>query len=77
VCSWLGTGVDLTAVTGNIIGLTVLGNHIVVLNSLEAISELLEKRGINYAHRPVFTVVGELMGLDQVRFQPCCERYER
>lgn len=51
---------------GNLVFFHGLGNYILVLNSLEAIQDLLDKRGPNYSHRPVFTVVGELMGLGQV-----------
>lgn len=33
---------------------------------MEVINDLLDKRGNIYSDRPNFTVVGELMGLDQV-----------
>ncbi|KAF5370376.1 hypothetical protein D9758_006898 [Tetrapyrgos nigripes] len=42
-----------------------LGNSVVVLNTMEAITDLFDKRGNTYSHRPVFTVVGELMALGQ------------
>ncbi|KAI0764639.1 cytochrome P450 [Fomes fomentarius] len=42
-----------------------LGNGILVLNSTKAITDLLEKRAAVYSDRPNFTVVGELMGLNQ------------
>jgi hypothetical protein len=38
----------------------------VVLNSLDVVVELLQRRAWNYSHRPVFTMIGELMGLDNV-----------
>ena len=38
--------------TGDIVGLNVLGKPLVVLNSREAISDLLEKRGSIYSDRP-------------------------
>lgn len=44
-----------------------LGNHVLVLNSMRVITDLLEKRATVYSDRPSFTVVGELMGLGQVR----------
>ncbi|KAJ7618383.1 cytochrome P450 [Roridomyces roridus] len=44
-----------------------LGNSILVLNSMEAITDLLDKEGGISSDRPVFTVVGELMGLGQAR----------
>lgn len=56
----------LTSSIGDIIGLRVLGNNILVLNDLKTINDLLDKRGATYSHRPVFTVVGELMELDKV-----------
>lgn len=52
---------------GDIISLCVLGTDVVVLNTHKASVDLLEKRGSIYSGRPVFTVVGELMGLNQVR----------
>ncbi|KAJ3972753.1 cytochrome P450 [Lentinula raphanica] len=50
---------------GDIIFLHGLGTNVLVLNSQKAVNDLLEKNGTNYSHRPVFTVSGELMGLDQ------------
>ena len=57
---------------GDLVGLNVLGTKILVLNSQKAINDLLDKRGNIYSDRPVFTAVGELMGLDKVRiYAPC------
>ena len=53
--------------TGDVVYLDVLGNSILVLNSLEAINDLFDKQALNYSDRPTFTMVGELMGLDRVR----------
>ncbi|KAJ7631344.1 cytochrome P450 [Mycena polygramma] len=50
---------------GDIVYLEVLGNSIVVLNSMTAVTDLLEKRASNYSHRPTFTMSGELMGFDR------------
>ncbi|KAJ3785736.1 cytochrome P450 [Lentinula aff. detonsa] len=50
---------------GDIIFLHGLGTTVLVLNSQKAVNDLLEKKGSSYSHRPVFTVAGELMGLDQ------------
>ena len=44
-----------------------LGNRVFVLNTLDAIAALLERRADVYSDRPVLTVGGELIGLDQVR----------
>ncbi|KAF8993245.1 cytochrome P450 [Cyathus striatus] len=40
------------------------GKGILVLNSLQAVVDLLEKRSDIYSDRPTFTMVGEMMGLD-------------
>ncbi|KIP07594.1 hypothetical protein PHLGIDRAFT_70828 [Phlebiopsis gigantea 11061_1 CR5-6] len=50
---------------GDLVGLDVLGTKILVLNSQKTINDLLDKRGNIYSDRPVFTAVGELMGLNQ------------
>lgn len=39
-----------------------LGNHLLVVNSIEAIYELLEKRYNLYSDRPILVMVGELTG---------------
>jgi len=36
---------------------------------MKTINDLLDKRGEIYSDRPVFTVVGELMGLGQVKLR--------
>lgn len=51
------------ATYGNLLHIHGLGNNIIVLNDIKAANDLLDKRGAIYSHRPVFTVVGELMGL--------------
>ncbi|KAF7980002.1 hypothetical protein HWV62_40100 [Athelia sp. TMB] len=48
----------------DIIYLDVFGTRIVVLNSFEAITELLEKRARIYSSRPRFVMVQELMGCE-------------
>ncbi|CAJ2508933.1 Uu.00g139590.m01.CDS01 [Anthostomella pinea] len=45
----------------DILGFTVLGRPIVVLNSVEAARDLMDKKGANYADRPRF-VLFEVMG---------------
>jgi hypothetical protein len=54
---------------GDVVYLSVLGQPIVILNSLKAVKDLLDQRSSIYSDRPIFTMVGELMGLDQVRHQ--------
>ncbi|KAI0928027.1 hypothetical protein AcW2_004170 [Taiwanofungus camphoratus] len=50
---------------GDLVFFRGLGNNVLVLNSMRVINDFLDKRGNIYSHRPDFTVVGELMGLDQ------------
>ncbi|KAF9022867.1 cytochrome P450 [Hymenopellis radicata] len=47
---------------GEIMSFTVLGHPIVVLNSLKAANDLLDKRSRNYSARPRFHMAAELMG---------------
>ncbi|KAI6045314.1 cytochrome P450 [Pisolithus marmoratus] len=49
---------------GELVYVEALGSRILILNSLEAVSDLLESRPANYSDRPTFAMVGELMGLD-------------
>ena len=42
---------------GDILHLTVFGQHIVVLNSIESAVTLLEKRSDRYSDRPVFPML--------------------
>ncbi|THH21271.1 hypothetical protein EW146_g251 [Bondarzewia mesenterica] len=50
---------------GDLVFLHGLGTNVLVLNSMKAINDLFDKRGNIYSHRPIFTVVGELMKLNQ------------
>ncbi|PIL24686.1 cytochrome P450 [Ganoderma sinense ZZ0214-1] len=54
---------DMCAQYGDILHLKILGQHIVVLGSPEAISELLEKRSANTSDRPQVPLM-ELTGID-------------
>ncbi|KAF9069142.1 cytochrome P450 [Rhodocollybia butyracea] len=49
---------------GDMIYIYIFGNPILVLNSAQAISDLLEKRSVNYSSRPIRTMVVELIGWD-------------
>jgi hypothetical protein len=40
--------------------LNVLGQHFVILNSLEVITDLFEKRSSNYSDRKQMTMINEL-----------------
>lgn len=50
---------------GDLVYFHGLGNNVLVLNSMEAIKDLLEKKSRIYSDRPIFTVVGTMMGLGQ------------
>nr|QPP19119.1 cytochrome P450 CYP1 [Wolfiporia cocos] len=47
---------------GEIMHLSVLGQHVIVLSSADVITELLEKRSANYSDRPRFPMAGEMIG---------------
>jgi hypothetical protein len=51
---------------GDVVHLSGLGSSVVILNSLDAANDLLDKRGNNYSDRPIFTVVGEMMRCEKV-----------
>lgn len=53
--------------TGDLVFFHGLGNHILVVNTLQTIHQLFDKKAIIYSDRPSFTVVSELMQLGQVR----------
>lgn len=54
--------------TGDVIYIYVFGNPILVLNSAEAVNDLLERRSGNYSSRPVRTMINELCGFSTL----CC-----
>ncbi|EJD43161.1 cytochrome P450 [Auricularia subglabra TFB-10046 SS5] len=47
---------------GPVLHLRALGRHIIVLDSLQAAVDLLERRGANYSDRSRMPLIGELMG---------------
>lgn len=47
-------------ITGDVFSYEVLGQRIIVLNSLEATQELFEKRSANYSDRPRMPMICEL-----------------
>lgn len=49
---------------GDVVHLSVFGQTIIILSSLEAISDLFEKRSTIYSSRPHSTMLHELMGMD-------------
>ena len=51
--------------TGDIVSVSLFGKNMVILNSLEAANELLDKKGAIYAARPVLPVSGNIMKCDR------------
>ncbi|EMD35960.1 hypothetical protein CERSUDRAFT_115908 [Gelatoporia subvermispora B] len=61
---------------GDLVMFKGLGNHALVLNSLQAMNDLLDKRGNNNSHRPISIYGGELLGLNEsVVFLPYGEEW--
>jgi hypothetical protein len=59
-CNWSNDGVGLAGDTdSDVLFFETFGTKWVVLNSLRAAVELLEKRGANYADRPRFVMFEE------------------
>ncbi|KAG1849428.1 cytochrome P450 [Suillus subalutaceus] len=50
---------------GDVVYAEALGNSILILNTIESVTDLLVKEPTVYSDRPTFTMVGELMGLDK------------
>jgi len=46
----------LGKIYGDVVHLRVLGRSLIILNSVQAAVELLEKRSANYSDRPKFTI---------------------
>ena len=69
-----GTNIDTLAYAhlilhgspGDVVYLEVLGKPMLILNSMDAVNDLLDKRGDIYSCRPTLTMGGELVGFDQV-----------
>ncbi|KAF8643331.1 hypothetical protein AX16_009060 [Volvariella volvacea WC 439] len=49
---------------GDMVYVEAIGNGILILNTIEAVNDLLDRRPSIYSDRPTFVMVGELMGLD-------------
>ncbi|ELU40025.1 cytochrome P450 [Rhizoctonia solani AG-1 IA] len=48
--------------TGDMFYLSILGKPLIVVNSMQIASDLLDKRSVNYSERPTFQMAGEIMG---------------
>ncbi|KAF9006294.1 cytochrome P450 [Hymenopellis radicata] len=50
---------------GDIMYLDIAGQGILVLNTIDTVNALLVEKASNYSDRPTFTMIGDLMGLNQ------------
>ncbi|KAF9016298.1 cytochrome P450 [Hymenopellis radicata] len=63
---------------GDVVYLNIPGTPIVILNSLKATNELMEKRSANYSDRPYSHMINDLMGWDfDVVFMGYSERWRK
>ncbi|KAA1466823.1 cytochrome P450 [Dentipellis sp. KUC8613] len=63
---------------GDVIHARVFGREMVILNSLTAAQDLMEKRSLNYSCRPRMVLMSELMGWDSViTNMPYGERFRK
>ncbi|KAJ7092623.1 cytochrome P450 [Mycena epipterygia] len=60
VPQWL-TYKDWAEKYGEIVSIEVFGSRVIILNSLQAVTELLEKRSANYSDRPPMHMANDLM----------------
>ncbi|KAG1723174.1 cytochrome P450, partial [Suillus paluster] len=51
---------------GDISHIEVLGQHIIVVNSVKIAMDMLDKKSTMYSDRPVFPMAGELVGLKHI-----------
>lgn len=50
---------------GDVVHFRAFRKSYLILNTLESATELLEKRGSIYSHRPILVMLGQLMGLNR------------
>ncbi|KAF7371338.1 Cytochrome P450 [Mycena sanguinolenta] len=62
---WLNFA-KLGEVWGEISSLTVFGQTMIIVNSLQIAEDLLETRGVNFSDRPVMPMAGDLMGFNNI-----------
>ncbi|OSD00652.1 cytochrome P450 [Trametes coccinea BRFM310] len=58
---WLGYAALARKYASDVVYFTVLGTHLLVINSFEAARDLLDKRGALYSDRPRLVMIKELM----------------
>ncbi|KJA26070.1 hypothetical protein HYPSUDRAFT_36932 [Hypholoma sublateritium FD-334 SS-4] len=77
---WL-TYTEWARIYGDVFSFSVFGKTTVVLNSIEAVTELLEKRSSNYSDRPRMVMANELMNWDwdfaHMRYSDWWRRHRR
>ena len=61
-----------TRILGDLVYFQGFGKSLLVLNSLQAMTDLFEKRASKYSHRPNIIFGRELIGMGQVTFGPPC-----
>ncbi|KAH8978634.1 cytochrome P450 [Lactarius akahatsu] len=61
---WVTYGKWAEELGSDIVHADVMGSHIIILNSIKAANELLEKRSSNYCDRPPLVVIKDLFGMD-------------
>ncbi|EEB98534.1 hypothetical protein MPER_01936, partial [Moniliophthora perniciosa FA553] len=66
---------------GDVVYAEALGKPMVILNTLEATNDLLEKRASNFTNRPNLVVVGEMMrvneGMPMLPYGPAWKKQRR
>lgn len=55
----------LLRLSGDVVHFSGFGTHVIILNALKPIIELLDVRGSNYSHRPNYLVAGQLGTVNQ------------
>ncbi|KAI5122653.1 hypothetical protein M0805_007915 [Coniferiporia weirii] len=72
------TFADWSKTYGDVIYASVLGRPMLIINSVEAARDLMEKKGAIYSDRPRMFVLGELMGWSNtLPFLPYGERFRK
>ena len=56
---------DTRYITGSVVYSSIFGRSVIVINSVQAALDLLDKRSSIYSDRPRLIMLGELIGWDQ------------
>jgi len=61
---------------GDLVSVSVFGRQIIIVNSAQTATEMLETKSSIYSDRPVMSMAGELVGWKNVLIlMPYCERF--